>query len=151
MTIKFSASAVGFFDTKLHREIPEDAVNVSAQRHAALLEGQADGHTIIADTRGRPQLRKIEGASLANVRRARIVAIKREAERRINQRMPIWRQINALRDNTDPGFHVIDAIRQASNLIEAQLATIQTLADLAAFPVTTHPLWPIFDTAAAED
>lgn len=148
MTIKYSASARGFFDTKLHRDIPDDAVSVSAARHAALLSGQAAGAEIVPDKRGRPQLRSLLPTTAANARAACLHAIKREAARRINQRMPIWRQINALRDQTDPGFHEIDAIRAASNLIEQQIAEMKDIAALLAFDVADCPLWPEFGEGA---
>lgn len=145
MTIKYSASARGFFDTDLHGSIPDDAVTVTRGRHAELLAGQADGREIVPDKRGRPQLRALRSASLAEARAACVHAIKREAARRIDHRMPLWRQINALRDNSDPGFHEIDAIRQASNLIEQQLLEISSIELVSDFPVSAHPLWPAFD------
>lgn len=145
MTIKYSASARGFFDTDLHRDIPEDAETVSTKRYAALLAGQAEGYEIVADKRGRPQLRALGPATLESARAACVQAIKREAARRIDQRMPLWRQINALRANSDPGFHAIDLIRSASNLIEEQLLGVATVDAIAAFPVSDNPLWPQFD------
>lgn len=145
MTMKYSASAGGFFDTSLHRKIPDDAVNVRADRYEALLTGQAEGHEIVADKRGRPQLRQFAPATLEAARAACVHAIKREAARRINARMPLWRQLNALRDSTDPGFHEIDAIRQASNLIEQETMAFSLPAQLASFPVADHPIWPAFD------
>jgi hypothetical protein len=151
MTIRYSASAAGFFDTALHRDIPDDAVTVTARRHAALLAGQADGYEIVPDARGRPQLRSLTPTNRPDALAQQVKAIKREAARRIDQRMPVWRQLNALRENTDPGFHTIDAIRAASTLIEAQLADLSSVADINSFPVATHPLWPDFDTAGDED
>jgi hypothetical protein len=150
MTIKYSALARGFYDTDLHRQIPDDAVTVSAKRHAALLAGQAEGYEIAPDTRGRPQLRRRSPATPEAARIACLKGIKREAARRIEQRLPLWRQLNALRDNSDPGFHEVDAIRQASNLIELQLAELTSVDAVAGFPVADHPLWPEFDTTAAK-
>ena len=144
MTIKYSASARGFFDTKLHRAIPADAVTVTARRHAQLFAGQAEGHAIVPDDRGRPQLQRLAACSLAVARVAKMAAMKREAARRIDQRMPLWRQINALRDQSDPGFHEIDAIRAASNLIEQQIAEIGDVAAVLTFDVGACPLWPEF-------
>ncbi|GAA0651478.1 hypothetical protein GCM10009424_30690 [Sphingomonas ursincola] len=145
MTIKYSASARGFFDTDLHKQIPDDAVSVTARRHAELLAGQAAGGEIVPDKRGRPQMRPLAPATLEQARAACVHAIKREAGRRIDQRMPLWRQINALRDDSDPGFHAIDLIRSASNLIEEQLLSLPTVAAVATFPVSDNPLWPQFD------
>lgn len=147
MTIKYSPSARGFFDNDLHRKIPDDAVIVTAKRHAALLAGQADGHEIVPDARGRPQLRALAPATLESSRAACVLAIKREAARRIASCMPLWRQINALREHRDPGFHVLDAIRMASNLIEEEALQLSTIEQLAAFPVSSHPLWPVLDAS----
>lgn len=151
MTIKYSASARGFFDSDLHRVIPDDAVTVTAKRHAALLAGQAEGHEIVPDARGRPQLRAFRSASLAESRAACVHAIKREAARRINERMPLWRQINALRDNSDPGFHEIDAIRAASDLIEIQIEELTEISALLTFDIAACTLWPDFGERDADD
>lgn len=147
MTLKYSASARGFFDSNLHRVIPEDAVTITARRHASLLAGQAEGQEIVPDKNGRPQLKSLNPVTLAQARAARTREIKREAARRINERMPLWRQVNALRENRDPGFHVIDTIRAASNLIEAQLLDLKTIEAISSLPVQEHPLWPVFDGA----
>ncbi len=141
----FSASRLGFFSPSTHEELPDDAVAVSAARHAALLAGQAEGYQIVPDKRGRPQLRKAGAATLDEARAACVHAIKREAARRIEARMPLWKQLNAIRDNRDPGFHEIDAIRTASNAIEAMLSDLSTVSDVLNFPVADHPCWPIFD------
>lgn len=151
MTIKYSASSRGFFDSALHRDIPEDAVTVSSRRHAALLAGQANGHEIVPDARGRPQLRSLQPQTVEAAMAACVHAIRQEAARRIYQRFPVWKQLNALRENRDPGFHEIDAIRAASNLIEQQLDAVTTLDGIAAFPVLDHPLWPQFDIPVTKD
>lgn len=151
MTIRYSASARGFFDSDLHRSMPDDAVAITRTRHAQLLAGQADGHEIVPDQRGRPQLRPLGPSTLPEARAACVHAIKREALRRIDMRMPLWRQINALRESFDPGFHEVDLIRAASNLIEEQIAAISSIDDIVGFPVTNHPLWPEFDDPAAKD
>jgi hypothetical protein len=146
MTIKYSASARGFFDSKLHRSIPEDAVTVTARRYAALLAGQAEGHEIVPDTQGRPQLRSLMPQTLEAAITAAIQSIRQEASRRIDERFPVWKQLNAIRENRDPGFHEIDAVRAASNLIESQLQELTDPAQIAGFSVADHPLWPVFDS-----
>jgi hypothetical protein len=146
MTMKYRASARGFFDSDLHRTIPEDAVTVPARRYAALLAGQAEGHEIVADARGRPQLRSLQPQTVEAAMAACVHAIRQEAARRIDQRFPVWKQLNALRENRDPGFHEIDAIRAASNLIEGQMRELTDPAKVAAFPVIDNPLWPVFET-----
>lgn len=145
MTIKYSAATGGFFDTALHRSVPDDAVTVSAKRHAELLVGQAQGYEIVPDKRGRPTLRSLQPNTLAQAQANAVRQAKREAARRIEERMPLWRQVNALRDNTDPGFHEIDSIRAASNLIEQAIAEVGTLQALKSFPIADNPIWPVFD------
>lgn len=143
--IYYSASRGGFFSPAVHADIPGDAVSVSPARHAALLAGQAQGCEIVPDKRGRPQLRSIGPSDLESARAACIQAIKREASRRINDRLPLWRQVNALREGKDPGFHDVDAIRHASNLIEELVCEATDLAAVTGLPITDHLLWPNFD------
>lgn len=145
MTIKYSAAKGGFFDTALHRSVPEDAVTVSAKRHAELLIAQAQGYEIVPDKRGKPTLRSLKPETLLEAQAIVALAIRREAARRIEARIPLWRQVNALRDNTDPGFHEIDSIRAASNLIEQATAEVSTIEALAIFPIADNPIWPVFD------
>lgn len=151
MTIRYSASARGFFNIDLHQAIPADAVTVSARRYAQLLAAQADGAEIVPDHRGRPSLSHPAAPTVEEARAACVHAIKREAARRIDARLPLWKQINALRENRDPGFHEIDAIRQASNLIEEQLLELQTSVQIAGFPVSDHPIWPTFEAGKKND
>lgn len=151
MKLFYSAERRGFFSPGLHADMPSDAVHVTAKRHAALMAGQAEGYEIVPDDRGRPQLRCLSPSTLAEAQAACMHAIKREAGRRIDQRMPLWRQINALRDGSDPGFHDIDLIRQASNLIEEQMMAATTVQQVAAFPIERNPLWPEFDDGGRTD
>ncbi|WP_446655218.1 hypothetical protein [Blastomonas sp.] len=143
----YSAANCGFFSQSVHGALPDDAVPVTAKRHSALIAGQAEGYAIVPDARGRPQLRTLAPATLESTRAACVRAIKREAALRIENCMPVWRQINALRDNRDPGFHRIDAIRAASDLIEEQVQQLGSVEQLSRFPVSTHPLWPSLDAS----
>lgn len=53
----YSKSTGGFYDRAIHGDnIPTDAVEITKAEHAALLEGQATGKIITADTNGRPVL-----------------------------------------------------------------------------------------------
>lgn len=53
----YSKSTNGFYDAVIHGEnIPADAVEITADEHAALLEGQSQGKLIQADTNGKPVL-----------------------------------------------------------------------------------------------
>ncbi len=53
----YSPTTGGFYTTEIHGDnIPEDAVEITAAEHAALLEGQSQGKRIVADANGRPIL-----------------------------------------------------------------------------------------------
>lgn len=42
----FSPSSGGFYDPRLHRSIPDDAIEISSRQHRAMLDAQADGKRI---------------------------------------------------------------------------------------------------------
>lgn len=53
----YAKSTGGFYDTAIHgSNIPADAVEISAEEHAALIEGQSQGKRIVADENGKPIL-----------------------------------------------------------------------------------------------
>jgi hypothetical protein len=53
----FSKLTGGFYATQIHGDsIPADAVEITAEEHAALLAGQSSGKVITADAEGRPCL-----------------------------------------------------------------------------------------------
>lgn len=53
----YSKTKGGFYDTAIHGDkIPDDAVEITAAEHAALLEGQSQGKRIQADENGYPFL-----------------------------------------------------------------------------------------------
>ena len=57
----YSKSTGGFYDAAFHGEnIPADAVEISAEVHAELLEGQSSGQQITADDNGYPVAITIE-------------------------------------------------------------------------------------------
>lgn len=81
MSIFFSPSRCGFFDSAIHYgEIPDDAVEISYTRHAELLEGQSLGKRIVEGADGAPELVDIiPDSSPATI--ARLIADRRfEAE-----------------------------------------------------------------------
>ncbi len=126
---------------------PEGAVRITAARHAELLAAQAGGQRIIADARGRPVLERSARPSAERIRAQLRTSIRREAARRIQAVSPEWRQLNDLREPSEAGairFARIDAIRAASGAIE-ELADRVPAAQLPAFPVADHTLWPEFD------
>ncbi|MEJ7933655.1 hypothetical protein WG907_05190 [Sphingobium sp. AN558] len=139
--IYFSPSTRGFYDARLHSARPSDAVAISPARHKAMLDGQAKGLQIIASANGRPTLK---ARAAVDPRAVLLRRVKREAARRIGAVAPVWRQLNDQREPSAAGaarFAAIDAIRAASDAIEATIAAAPTQA-LAAIDVANHLLWP---------
>lgn len=53
----YSVSAGGFYLREIHGDkIPQDAVGITAEEHAALLAGQSQGRSIVAGAGGFPEL-----------------------------------------------------------------------------------------------
>lgn len=76
---KYSATTGGFYDTAIHgNNIPADAVEITDEQHAALLEGQSSGKIISADASGAPVLTDPAKATAAEM----WTAIKAERDRR---------------------------------------------------------------------
>ncbi|QBH97341.1 tail fiber assembly protein [Limnobaculum zhutongyuii] len=55
MTIFFSPNPLGFYDSVLNTDIPANAVEISAEKHAELINGQAAGK-VISFKNGEPVL-----------------------------------------------------------------------------------------------
>ena len=54
----YSKTTGGFYTAEIHGDnIPDDAVEITADEHAALLEGQSQGKIIYADKNGKPILK----------------------------------------------------------------------------------------------
>lgn len=150
MALYYSAGAHGFFDDRIHADLPADAQPVTAARHRELMLAQAAGAAIEAGDNGKPRLRR-PSASIPARRAALIRQVKREASRRITAIAPIWQQLNDMRAaSTYPPligtpasarFDAIDAVRTASDAIEAQISAADDAA-LAAIDIANHPAWP---------
>ena len=56
MTLYYSQSSGGFYDSDIHSRLPEDAVAISAEQHTALLAGQSQGQVIMPGKDGQPVL-----------------------------------------------------------------------------------------------
>ena len=53
----YSKTTGGFYDPAIHGDnIPADAIEITKEEHAALMEGQSQGKLIQADANGRPVL-----------------------------------------------------------------------------------------------
>ncbi|MHB1227682.1 MAG: hypothetical protein ACYC0O_09180 [Desulfurivibrionaceae bacterium] len=57
MGMYYARTTGGFYDTVIHgNNIPADAVEITKEEHAALLQGQSEGKHIVGDTEGYPVL-----------------------------------------------------------------------------------------------
>ena len=56
MTLYYSQSTGGFYDSDIHTRLPEDAVAISPEQHATLLSGQSAGQVIMPGKNGKPVL-----------------------------------------------------------------------------------------------
>ena len=56
MTIYYSKTNQAFYDDQIHSRLPEDAVEISHEQHAALLAGQSSGQVIMPGKDGKPVL-----------------------------------------------------------------------------------------------
>ena len=81
--MRYSASTNGFYTESIHgHNIPADAVEITEDEHAALLEGQALGKLIVADEYGCPILIDPPQPTVEEVRIAKWETIKAERDRR---------------------------------------------------------------------
>ena len=122
---------------------PKDAIDISAEEHAALFPPGQPTREIETGPDGKPRWKL---ASIDDQRADAIFAVKAEAKRRIEAVLPLHKQMNAMRvggPDADAAFQKIDAIRAASNLIEKDIADSEMPLDV---PVTDHPAWLEFDT-----
>lgn len=161
MSLFYSASRAGFFDDRIHLDLPSDAQPITTKQHADLLAAQSAGSRIEPDENGRPIARKtiIE----IDTRRALAIGeVKFEARRRILALATLEQQTNdnaviaqaalgstGIDVKVDPAAlakalarrAAIDAIRSASDPLEAEISTMNTRT-LSAFDVTTNANWP---------
>ena len=56
MTLYYSQSSGGFYDSDIHDTLPNDAVAISTEQHTALLAGQSQGQVIMPGKDGQPVL-----------------------------------------------------------------------------------------------
>ncbi|WP_374406521.1 hypothetical protein [Pelagerythrobacter sp.] len=151
MSLRYSPSTGGFYDTDVHADIPDDAVYVSPSRHAELMAAQASGATISAsaDT-GNPLAIAATARSLESRREQVCRAIRREGERRADRVMPLGRQVALLRGAVLRGadmseddlarFAEIEAIDLASTAIEEDIAG-RSLAELVDYLIADNARW----------
>ncbi|UGB47013.1 hypothetical protein LQ772_06895 [Frateuria edaphi] len=76
-SIYYSASTGGFYDSAIHGvAMPADAVEITAAERDALLDAQAQGSTIQADTDGRPVAIAPPAPTLADVAASLSVSVQ---------------------------------------------------------------------------
>ncbi len=146
----YSARTGGFYQVGIHRDMPADAVPISAARHAALVAAQETGRRI-ATVDGRPALARDRARTTSGVHAAVTARIKAEAARRIlaiasleqqsndNAALAVAALAGALSEQAAAALErraAIDAVRARSNRIEAMLAGLD-LAALARFDAAT--------------
>ena len=146
MSYWYSPSTGGFYPAnRKGKGKPADAVLVTAAEHAELFPADQPHREIETGPNGKPRW-KVQG--IDQHRAAAVALVKREAARRIEAVLPLYKQLNALRDcMVDPRqvdhhhhvFAMIDRIRAASNHIEQDL---HECANPDAYPVSDNPLWP---------
>lgn len=85
MTLYYSASNNGFYDSDIHSVIPGDSVTITSAEHTALLDAQSAGQVICVGDNGRPTTKAPDRPDLATYkRRAReaIDAFRKDEEER---------------------------------------------------------------------
>lgn len=81
----YSSSTNGFYNAAIHGDnIPVDAVKITAEQHAELLEGQSQGKYVIADENGKPVLQEPDPATPEEIEQliksARATAYREESD-----------------------------------------------------------------------
>jgi hypothetical protein len=56
MKIFYAASTNGFYNDEMHHTLPDDAIEITEERHEELFNGQQNGNQITADENGHPVL-----------------------------------------------------------------------------------------------
>lgn len=78
MKTYFSPGRNGFFSDLIHGDaVPSDAVEITAEQHQALLDGQAAGQRIVPGEGGLPQLQSPADAPLDELRARKVTEIER--------------------------------------------------------------------------
>lgn len=104
----YSKSTDGFYSREIHGDnIPADAVEITADEHAALLEGQSAGKLISADKKGRPVLTDPPAPTAAKVQ------AQKNAEARAYLASTDWYVVR-LQETGTPIPSDISAARQAA-------------------------------------
>lgn len=57
MTLFYSPSENGFYDSDINRSMPSDVIAITRDEYSELFLGQADGKTIVANKKGKLTLK----------------------------------------------------------------------------------------------
>ena len=135
--IFFNAAKSGFYDSAVHSSIPEGCVEVSAEDHRALMDGQSAGMAIAADEYGGPILieRPLPSAEvLAAIERA-----WRDAQLALTDPL-----VSRHRDEAEAGGATTLTVEQYTEL-QAYRQELRKWPQGAEFPLAEHrpiaPAW----------
>lgn len=81
MTMHYSNSPKGFYDSSVHASIPDGAVAITEAEHIALLEAQSQGKIIQSDENGKPVAVDPEPPTLDELRAVKLTALDKEKRR----------------------------------------------------------------------
>lgn len=131
----YSKQTGGFYSREIHGDaIPSDAVEITADEHSALLEGQSQGKLIQAGANGRPVLVDPPPLTLDEVKAAKLAEINAEFDAEIgaikatypDTEVMSWdkqeQEARALLANATADTPLIDSIASARGLDRVELA-----------------------------
>lgn len=80
-TILYSATTNGFYSRELHgNNIPKDAVEITAEKHAELLQGQAEGKKIVPSPLNIPSLQNTPQPTVEQIEKAKIALVQKHLD-----------------------------------------------------------------------
>jgi hypothetical protein len=140
-----------FLDDAVHPSIPTGAVRITTAVFQRMLAARSEGREILADADGKPKAGPKPVETIADLRTRMIARVKAESGRRISIASPIWKQINdmALLGSAATNLEkapplarsaAVDAIRTASNVLEARIAKMKA-PDLQNLDITCDIHW----------
>ena len=145
----FSASTGGFYTREIHGDnIPDDAVEITAEEHQALLEGQSQGKRIVADENGYPVLHDPPPLTLNGAKQVKLAEINAACDAEIeaikatypDTEVMSWdkqeMEARALLANATATTQLIDSIASARGLGRVELAN-RIIAHADQFAVAT--------------
>jgi hypothetical protein len=74
MQLYYSASTNGFYNSEIHKSMPEDAVKITQEQYDKVFDGQSEGLLIAPDSKGFPVNVKPSGPTVDEVKLQRHLA-----------------------------------------------------------------------------